>query len=80
MGKDGLIFSNRFEQPDFNEILKAVEQNRPKEKRNGAGSGDDFFSFMREHRKLIPRNDWLIKIALLMLSVSFQRNMKLTQI
>lgn len=54
MGKDGLIFSNRFEQPDFNEILKAVEQNRPKEKRNGAGSGDDFFSFMREHRKLIP--------------------------
>lgn len=54
MGKDGLIFSNRFEQLDFNEILKAVEQNRPKEKRNGAGSGDDFFSFMREHRKLIP--------------------------
>ncbi len=54
MGKDGLIFSNRFEQPDFNEILKAVEQNRPKEKRNGAGSGDDFFSFMREQRKLIP--------------------------
>lgn len=42
MGKNGLIFSNRFEQPDFNEILKAVEQNRPKEKRNGAGSGDDF--------------------------------------
>jgi hypothetical protein len=33
MGKDGLIFSNRFEQPDFNEILKAVEQNHPKEKR-----------------------------------------------
>ena len=54
MGKDGLIFSNRFEQPDFNEILKAVEQNRPKEKRTVAGSGDDFFSFMREHRKLIP--------------------------
>lgn len=54
MGKDGLIFSNRFEQPDFNEILKAVEQNHPKEKRYGAGSGDDFFSFMREHRKLIP--------------------------
>lgn len=42
MGKDGLIFSNRFEQPDFNEILKAVEQNHPKEKRYGAGSGDDF--------------------------------------
>lgn len=33
MGKEGLIFSNRFEQPDFNEILKAVEQNHPKEKR-----------------------------------------------
>ncbi len=54
MGKDGLIFSNRFEQSDFNEILKEMEQNPQKEKRNGAGSGDDFFSFMREHRKLIP--------------------------
>ena len=54
MGKDGLIFSNRFEQSDFNEILKEREQNPQKEKRNGAGSGDDFFSFMREHRKLIP--------------------------
>ena len=43
MGKNGLIFSNRFEQPDFNEILKAVEQNRPKEKRNGAGSDKDRF-------------------------------------
>ncbi len=54
MGKDGLIFSNRFEQSDFNKILKEVEQNPKKEKGNGAGSGDDFFNFMREHRKLIP--------------------------
>ena len=54
MGKDGLLFSNRFEQSDFNEILKEMEQNPQKEKRNGTGSGDDFFSFMREHRKLIP--------------------------
>ena len=54
MGKDGLLFSNRFEQSDFNEILKEMEQNPQKEKRNDTGSGDDFFSFMREHRKLIP--------------------------
>ena len=26
MGKDGLIFSNRFEQPDIDELLKEMEQ------------------------------------------------------
>lgn len=51
MGKDGLIFSNRFEQLDFNEILKAVEQNHPKEKRYGAGSGDDFFQLYEGTQK-----------------------------
>ena len=54
MGKDGLIFSNRFEQPDIDELLKEMEQNLQGEKSDNIGSVDDFFSFMREHRKLIP--------------------------
>ena len=54
MGKDGLIFSNRFEQPDIDELLKEMEQNLHGEKSDNIGSVDDFFSFMREHRKLIP--------------------------
>ena len=52
MGKDGLIFSNRFEQSDFNEILKEMEQNPQKEKRNDTGSGDDFFSRRQSARQL----------------------------
>ena len=52
MGKDGLIFSNRFEQPDIDELLKEMEQNPQGEKSDNIGSVDDFFSFMREHRKL----------------------------
>ena len=45
MVKDGLIFSNRFEQPDIDELLKEMEQNLQGEKSDNIGSVDDFFSF-----------------------------------
>lgn len=80
MGKERVIFSNRFERPTLEEIEAAMKKENYDDSANSM-TAEEFLDFMQKNRRIVPNEKCIAnKDKLYGQSVNCRKPLKLTQI